>query len=149
VICNWPRNKRCPFSTFVAFEFFYFFGRRLWKYSGKNSALYSLRSRLSNEVSLGIPFHLKKKSYGWLRTSGGRYVKTICAKTWARKNKNRPVLGFFTKTVYAQVMNFIRVKVSTLYPNRRRIFIFYLFKFFTKWEPLLLEELDLNTWTRR
>jgi hypothetical protein len=26
-----------------------------------NSALYSLLSNLSNEVSLGIPFHLKKK----------------------------------------------------------------------------------------
>jgi hypothetical protein len=34
---------------------------------------------------------------------------------WARKNKNRPVLGFFTKTAYVQVMNFISVKVSTLY----------------------------------
>jgi hypothetical protein len=34
---------------------------------------------------------------------------------WARKNKNRPVSGFFTKTAYVQVINFIPVKVSTLY----------------------------------
>jgi hypothetical protein len=34
---------------------------------------------------------------------------------WARKNKNRPVSGFFTKTAYVQIMNFIPVKVSTLY----------------------------------
>jgi hypothetical protein len=39
----------------------------------------------------------------------------MCAKVWAGKNKNRPVSGFFTKITYVQVMNFIPVKVSTLY----------------------------------
>jgi hypothetical protein len=34
---------------------------------------------------------------------------------WARKNKNRPVSGFFTKITYVQVINFIPGKVSTLY----------------------------------
>jgi hypothetical protein len=34
---------------------------------------------------------------------------------WARKNKNRPVSGFFTKLTHVQVINFIPVKVSTLY----------------------------------
>jgi hypothetical protein len=34
---------------------------------------------------------------------------------WARKNKIRPISGFFTKMAYIQVMNFIPVKVSTLY----------------------------------
>jgi hypothetical protein len=43
------------------------------------------------------------------------FVKTMCAKMWARKNKNRPVSGFFTKIINVQVMNFIPVKVSTLY----------------------------------
>jgi hypothetical protein len=43
---------------------FYFLARKLRKYSGNNSALYSLRSGLLNEVSLGIPFHLKKKVRG-------------------------------------------------------------------------------------
>jgi hypothetical protein len=43
------------------------------------------------------------------------FVKTMCAKMWARKNKNRPVSGFFTKIAHVQVMNFIPVKVSTLY----------------------------------
>jgi hypothetical protein len=79
-----------------------------------NSALYSLRSGLSNKVSLGITFHLKKKVRGG-GASESRYAKTICAKIWARKKKNRPVSGFFTKTAYVQVMNFIPVKVSTLY----------------------------------
>jgi hypothetical protein len=37
---------------------------------------------------------------------------------WASKNKNRPVSGFFTKTAYVQVMNFIPVKVSTLYVKK-------------------------------
>jgi hypothetical protein len=76
-----------------------------------------LRSDLSNEESLDIPFHLKKKSWGWLRTSGSRYAKTICVKMWARKNKNRPVSGFFTKIAYFQVINFIPVKVSILYKS--------------------------------
>jgi hypothetical protein len=88
-----------------------------------NSGLYSLRSGLSNEVSLGIPFHLKKKevtggSAGiYAKASESRYAKAISAKMWARKNKNRPVSGFFTKTVYVHVMNFIPVKVSTLYKS--------------------------------
>jgi hypothetical protein len=94
---------------------FYFLARRLWKYSKKNSALYSLQIDLSNEVSLDIPLRLKKKSWGLLRTSGNRYAKTICVKMWARKNKNWPVSIFFTKIAYFQVMNFIPVKVSTLY----------------------------------
>jgi hypothetical protein len=34
---------------------------------------------------------------------------------WAGKNKNPPVSVFFTKIAYFQVMNFIPVKVSTLY----------------------------------
>jgi hypothetical protein len=34
---------------------------------------------------------------------------------WAGKNKNRTVSGFFTKITNVQVMNFIPVKVSTLY----------------------------------
>jgi hypothetical protein len=56
-----------------------------------------------------------KKRWGCLPTSGSRYAKTICAKMRARKNKNRPVPGFPTKTTYVQVMNFIPVKVFTLY----------------------------------
>jgi hypothetical protein len=34
---------------------------------------------------------------------------------WARKNKNRPFSGFLTKIANVPVMNFIPVKVSTLY----------------------------------
>jgi hypothetical protein len=72
-------------------------------------------SDTSFERSLGIPLHLKKKSYEWLRTFREQICKTVCAKMWARKNKNSFVSGFFTKIVYDQVMNFIPVKVPTLY----------------------------------
>jgi hypothetical protein len=36
---------------------------------------------------------------------------------WVRKKKNRPVSGFFTKTAYVQVTNFIPVKVSALHTD--------------------------------
>jgi hypothetical protein len=36
---------------------------------------------------------------------------------WVREKKNRPVSGFFTKTAYVQVTNFIPVKVSALYTD--------------------------------
>jgi hypothetical protein len=66
-------------------------------------------------VSLGIPFYLKKKKLGvGCELPGAEMQKTICAKIWARKNKNRSVSGFFAKIIYVQVMNFIPVKVSTL-----------------------------------
>jgi hypothetical protein len=41
--------------------------------------------------------------------------KNHIRQTWARKNKNRPVSGYFIKIAYFQVMNFIPVKVSSLY----------------------------------
>jgi hypothetical protein len=77
LICNLPRKKRCPFSTFVALNI--------------------------------------SKLVGCLRTSGSRYVKTICAKIWTRKHKKLPISEFFTKIAYVQVMNFIPFKVSPLY----------------------------------
>jgi hypothetical protein len=40
--------------------------------------------------------------------------KNHIRQTWARKNKNRPVSGFFTTITYVQVINFIPVKVSTV-----------------------------------
>jgi hypothetical protein len=58
-------------------------------------------------VSLGIPFHLKKKVRGGCELPG--------ADTQKGKTKNRPVSGFFTKITNVQVINFIPVKVSTLY----------------------------------
>jgi hypothetical protein len=53
---------------------------------------------------------LKKKVRGGCALPGGDMQKAICTKMWARKNKNRPISGFFTKTAYVQVMNFIPVK---------------------------------------
>jgi hypothetical protein len=44
---------------------------------------------------------------------------------WARKNKNRPISGFFTKIAYFQVLNFIPVKVSTLYLAQHYLKLFY------------------------
>jgi hypothetical protein len=61
-----------------------------------------------------MPFHLKKK-VGVVAHFGKQICKNRYVKMWARKNKNRPVSGFFTKIAYFQVMNFIPVKVSTLY----------------------------------
>jgi hypothetical protein len=52
---------------------------------------------------LGVVAHFREEICHW------------CAKMWARKNKNRPLTGFFTETAYVQVMNFIPAKVSTLY----------------------------------
>jgi hypothetical protein len=58
-------------------------------------------------VSLGIPFHLKKK-LGVVASFREQIFKNHCAKIWTEKNKNRPVSGFFTKITYVQVMNFIQ-----------------------------------------
>jgi hypothetical protein len=81
----------------------------------KNSALYSLLSNLSNEVLLGIPFHLKKKVRGGCELPEADTQKPYTyAKMLTSKSKNLPVSGFFTKIPYVQVMN-LKVKVSTLY----------------------------------
>jgi hypothetical protein len=50
-----------------------------------------------------------------LRASGSRCAKTIRAGVWAGKDRDRPVSGFFARIIYVGVMNFIPVKVSTLY----------------------------------
>jgi hypothetical protein len=39
----------------------------------------------------------------------------------AGKNKNRPASGFFTKIAHVQVVNFIPVKVSTLYMGGQKV----------------------------
>jgi hypothetical protein len=67
-----------------------------------NSALYSLRSGLPNEVSLGIPFHLKKKVRGGCALLEGDMQKPYAP---------NPLSGFFLQK---SPMNFIPVKVSTL-----------------------------------
>jgi hypothetical protein len=79
----------------------------------------SLRSELSNEVSLGVPFHLKKKVMGGCALPGGDMQKPYVAKCGQGTTKIDLFRDFFTKTAYVQVMNFIPVKVSTLYntPN--------------------------------
>jgi hypothetical protein len=57
-----------------------------------NSALYSLRSGLPNEVSLGIPFHLKKKVRGGCALLEGDMQKPYAP---------NPLSGFFfTKITY-------------------------------------------------
>jgi hypothetical protein len=52
-----------------------------------NSALYSLRSGLSNEVSLGIPFHLKKKVRGGCELPGADMQKPYAPKFGQEKTK--------------------------------------------------------------
>jgi hypothetical protein len=66
-------------------------------------------------VSFGIPFHLKKKVRGGYELPGADMLKPYVPKYGQGKNKNRPVSGFFTKITCVKVMNFITVKVSTLY----------------------------------
>jgi hypothetical protein len=60
-------------------------------------------------------FSIKKKREGWLRASGSRYAKTIGMRQNVGREKQKSVSGFFTKITNVQVMNFIPVKVSTLY----------------------------------
>jgi hypothetical protein len=48
--------------------------------------------------------------------------KPYHTKMWARKNKNRPISGFLIKIAHVQVINFIPVKVSTLYKCVKRLF---------------------------
>jgi hypothetical protein len=61
-----------------------------------------------------LPLKKKKKFRSGCQLPGADMQKPH-AKMWVRKNKNRPVSGFFTKIANVQVMNFIPVKVSTLY----------------------------------
>jgi hypothetical protein len=79
-----------------------------------NSALYSLGSGLSNEVSLGIPFHLKKKVWGGCELPRADMQKPYTPKCGQGKTKIDLFRDFFTKIANVQVMNFIPVKVSTL-----------------------------------
>jgi hypothetical protein len=69
-----------------------------------NSELYFLRNGLSKEVSLGIPFHLKKKVRGGSALPGGDMQKPYTPKCGQGKTKNDLFRDFFT------VMNFIPVK---------------------------------------
>jgi hypothetical protein len=53
----------------------------------KNRALYSLRSELSNEVSLGVSFYLKKKISGGCALLGGDMQKPYVPKCGQAKTK--------------------------------------------------------------
>jgi hypothetical protein len=59
-------------------------------------------------VSLGVPFHLKKKVMGGCALPGGDMQKPYAPKCWQAK----------TKIAHVQVMNYIPVKVSTLYNKK-------------------------------
>jgi hypothetical protein len=63
-----------------------------------NSALYSLRSGLSNEVSLGIPFHLKKKVKGGCALPGGDMQKPPRPECGQKKTKIDLFLDFLQKS---------------------------------------------------
>jgi hypothetical protein len=78
---------------------------------------------LSNEVSLDIPFHLKKKVGGGCALPGADMQKPYASKCGQGKIKIGLFREFFTKIAYFQVVNFIPVKVSTLYNNYIRLII--------------------------
>jgi hypothetical protein len=73
-----------------------------------------VRSGLSKEVSLGKPSYLKKK-LGVVAHFQEEIYKNHMRQNVDKEKKNRPVSGFFTQITDVQVMNFIPVKVSTLY----------------------------------
>jgi hypothetical protein len=73
-------------------------------------------------VSLDIPLCLKKKVGGGCALPGADMQKPYAQNV--SKEKNRPISGFFTKIAYFQVMNFIPVKVSTLYRRYTSILIY-------------------------
>jgi hypothetical protein len=58
--------------------------------------LYSLRSGLSNEVSLGIPFYLKKKTVSGGCALPGNVQKTYAPKSGQGKTKIDLFRDFFT-----------------------------------------------------
>jgi hypothetical protein len=61
-----------------------------------NSALYSLRRGLSNEVSLGIPFHLKKKVRGCCELPG-QICKNHMRQNMGREKQKSTCFGIFYK----------------------------------------------------
>jgi hypothetical protein len=58
---------------------------------------------------------IKKKKLGVVANFWKPIRKNHIRQNAGKENKNRPVSGFFTKITYVQVINFIPVKVSTLY----------------------------------
>jgi hypothetical protein len=74
-----------------------------------------LQSGLSNEVSLGIPFYLKKKVRGGCALPGGDVQKSYAPKCEQGKTKIDLFWDFLQiEITHVQVMNLIPVKVSTL-----------------------------------
>jgi hypothetical protein len=70
-----------------------------------NSALHSLRSGLSNEVSLGTPLHLKKKVRGCCTLPGADMQKPYVPKCGQEKQKST-CFGIFLKNGQFQSYEF-------------------------------------------
>jgi hypothetical protein len=79
-----------------------------------NNALYFLRSELLNGVTWHT-FTFEKKVRDSYALPGGDMEKPYSPKCGQGKTKIDLFRDFFTKIAYVQVMNFIPVKVSTLY----------------------------------
>jgi hypothetical protein len=70
-----------------------------------------LRSGLSKEVSLGVPFYLEKKVRGGCAIPGGDMQKPYAPKYGQGKTK----IDLFRVFLQQSRMNFIPFNVSTLY----------------------------------
>jgi hypothetical protein len=86
-------NYTSMYSTYN----FFFFSAGFENIHGKNSALYSLRSGLSNEVPLDIPFRLKKK-WGGRSLPGGDMQKSYAPKSKQVKTKSDLFRNFSQKS---------------------------------------------------
>jgi hypothetical protein len=67
--------------------------------------LYSLPSELSNEMSLGIPFHLKKESLGVVAHFREEICKNHMHQNVNKEKQKSTCFGIFYKNY--EVMNFI------------------------------------------
>jgi hypothetical protein len=68
---------------------------------------------INGPTSKWVPTYFIKKFSKYIQIKKNKNIER--KKMWARKNKNRSVSGFFTKIACVEVINFIPVKVSTLY----------------------------------
>jgi hypothetical protein len=66
-------------------------------------------------MSLDMHLHLKKKVRGRCALPGGDMQKPYAPKCSQGKTKIDLFRDFFTKIAHVQVINFIPIKVSTLY----------------------------------
>jgi hypothetical protein len=84
-------------------NFFIFYDVGFENIQETNSALYSLRSGISNEVSLGISFHLKKKVRGCCELPAADMQKPYAPKYGQGKTKIDLFRDFLQKSPMSKI----------------------------------------------